>query len=78
MICWGMFGSGVADWYDEEYYTSSPPADPPGPSEASSRVIRGGGWSTARQALPPGVPQQGSRRGTGDYDLGFRVAAVQE
>ncbi|MFI5460965.1 MAG: SUMF1/EgtB/PvdO family nonheme iron enzyme [Isosphaerales bacterium] len=38
-----------ADWYDEKYYASSPPADPPGAPRASHRVFRAGvrwrrGW----------------------------------
>ena len=36
-----------ADWYEAKYYASSPPADPPGASGASYRVIRGGGWRNA-------------------------------
>jgi len=34
----------VADWYDESYYTSSPEANPTGPEDGSSRVLRGGSW----------------------------------
>ena len=33
-----------ADWYAEDYYKTSPRCDPPGPSEGSKRVIRGGNW----------------------------------
>jgi formylglycine-generating enzyme required for sulfatase activity len=33
-----------ADWYDQEYYASSPGTDPTGPSSGSSRVLRGGSW----------------------------------
>jgi sulfatase modifying factor 1 len=32
----------VADWYDENYYTSSPASDPKGPSSGQSRSLRGG------------------------------------
>ncbi|HUY33152.1 MAG TPA: SUMF1/EgtB/PvdO family nonheme iron enzyme [Pirellulales bacterium] len=35
-----------ADWYDEDYYRTSPTTDPPGPSSRRSgifRVVRGGG-----------------------------------
>jgi len=32
------------DWYGESYYSSSPTADPPGPSNGSYRVLRGGCW----------------------------------
>jgi len=35
------------DGADAEYYKRSPVDDPPGPSEASHRVIRGGGWCDA-------------------------------
>ena len=31
------------DWYDSAYYSSSPEANPTGPSSGSQRVIRGGG-----------------------------------
>ena len=32
------------DWYDENYYATSPRQDPPGPADGSAKVIRGGGW----------------------------------
>ena len=32
------------DWFDEEYYSSSPLSDPEGPEQATNRVIRGGSW----------------------------------
>ena len=33
-----------ADWYDSEYYASSPADDPQGPTKGSDRVFRGGSW----------------------------------
>ncbi len=33
------------DWYDEEYYNSSPAVDPKGPNSGNYRVLRGGSWS---------------------------------
>ena len=33
------------DWYDREYYKSSPKSSPKGPSTGSLRVLRGGGWN---------------------------------
>jgi formylglycine-generating enzyme required for sulfatase activity/uncharacterized protein (DUF362 family) len=33
-----------ADWYDAQYYASSPDADPVGPADGSRRVLRGGSW----------------------------------
>jgi len=32
------------DWYDSDYYDSSPGVNPQGPTSGTSRVIRGGGW----------------------------------
>ncbi len=32
------------DWYDESYYSQSPVDNPPGPSEGTCRVMRGGCW----------------------------------
>jgi formylglycine-generating enzyme required for sulfatase activity len=33
-----------ADVYYENYYKSSPPGDPTGPSSGQFRVMRGGSW----------------------------------
>ena len=35
----------VHDWFDSDYYKSSPRVDPPGPSSGSDRVSRGGSFS---------------------------------
>jgi formylglycine-generating enzyme required for sulfatase activity len=34
----------VSDWYDEQYFQSSPSADPPGPPDGRFRVARGASW----------------------------------
>ncbi len=33
-----------ADWFGEDYYGQSPPANPAGPAGGEERVIRGGSW----------------------------------
>ncbi len=35
----------VADWYDSEYYDTSPSEDPTGPASGTYKVLRGGSWS---------------------------------
>jgi iron(II)-dependent oxidoreductase len=63
----------VADWYDADYYSSSPAENPEGPDAGKFKVIRGGGWHSGpscntvhfRNALPPGWL---------DFNVGFRCA----
>jgi formylglycine-generating enzyme required for sulfatase activity len=61
----------VNDWYDEHYYSSSPSTDPPGPTSASERVLRGGSLnffpSVVRVSLRFRVNPAGW-----NYDVGFR------
>jgi formylglycine-generating enzyme required for sulfatase activity len=35
----------VMDWYQSNYYASSPTNNPQGPSSGDTRVLRGGGWN---------------------------------
>jgi formylglycine-generating enzyme required for sulfatase activity len=64
------------DGYDAAYYEQSPAVDPPGPSPAARRVVRGGGWiddpwhsrSAFRYWNSPEVRHD---------DLGFRLARAQ-
>ncbi len=63
-----------SDWYDKDYYSSSPARNPKGPGGGSGRVSRGGSWfSYARGGRV-------SFRGDNGPDLridflGFRLAA---
>lgn len=36
----------VADWYSESFYSTSPKEDPSGPETGTTKVIRGGAWSS--------------------------------
>ena len=41
----------VSDWYDPDYYKTSPSRNPTGPSTGESKVIRGGSWGSRPDAL---------------------------
>jgi uncharacterized protein (TIGR02996 family) len=64
-----------ADWYGEHYYAGSPRLDPPGPSEGSGRVVRGGSWSHSGQ-LCRSADRYGHAPGVRYAYIGFRVALV--
>lgn len=64
----------VTDWYQPDYYKSSPASDPYGPVIGTRRIVRGGAWLDAdprvldlshRHEVPPD---------TYSYSLGFRIA----
>jgi len=63
----------VLDFYDPDYYSSTPSTNPQGPDFGRFRVIRGGGWHSGascnrvyyRNALPPSWV---------DFNVGFRCA----
>jgi formylglycine-generating enzyme required for sulfatase activity len=65
----------VGDWYDGEYYASSPAANPAGPIMGSDRVLRGGAFNSnggnARCALRYGGTSWNLATGY----FGFRVVA---
>ena len=41
----------VNDWYDPDYYATSPSRNPQGPSSGKFKVIRGGSWDLAPENL---------------------------
>jgi uncharacterized protein (TIGR02996 family) len=78
---WGLFDmhgnvwEWCSDWFDADYYKQSPRRDPPGPSEGSYRVIRGGYWAVSGRDCRSAVRCRGEPAIRG-FNLGFRVALV--
>jgi len=60
----GNVSEWVADWYDADYYARSPDANPLGPENGNTKVIRGSSWiyitpnvlSSARFSHGPSAP----------------------
>jgi len=61
------------DWYSDGYYSVSPPANPTGPVNGSSRVLRGGSWVNYADGCRV-AHRTRSTPGNRDYNYGFRVA----
>jgi formylglycine-generating enzyme required for sulfatase activity len=63
------------DWYEEDYYKSSPSVDPTGPAQGADRVLRGGGWISS----PMGCRSAYRERRVQNYHhrfIGFRVVLM--
>ncbi len=63
----------VNDWYDENYYRSSPSRDPSGPSSGQERVLRGGSCYSYPRYVRVSY-RYGYRPDVRDIFLGFRCA----
>jgi formylglycine-generating enzyme required for sulfatase activity len=80
---WGLYDmhGNVQEWcwdgYEADYYSKEPPAaDPLGPSQAASRVYRGGCWRLSPQICRSAF-RDGRAPGNRGALLGFRVARVE-
>ena len=79
---WGLYDmhgnvwEWVQDLYAANYYSQSPPVDPPGPARGEYRLFRGGGWFN-----PPPICRSANRNVLTPADrtnlIGFRVVAEQ-
>lgn len=64
----------AADWYDGNYYKQNVVKNPEGPSNGTSRVLRGGSWSFAADIIRS-ANRSGNNPGLRDSDVGCRCAA---
>ncbi len=62
------------DWYGSGYYSSSPSAEPEGPSSGSYRVVRGGGWQYDATGARVAGRYGGDQPGNKASHIGFRLA----
>lgn len=62
----------ASDWYDADYYSSSPRNNPQGPSGADFRVFRGGSW-LHEPALVRAAYRDWGEPGYRNYFLGLRL-----
>ena len=63
----------VNDWYDEDYYQSSPSHNPRGPSYGDTRVLRGGSWFNFTNYLRAAIRSFDNPSYT-NFLIGFRCA----
>jgi eukaryotic-like serine/threonine-protein kinase len=63
----------VSDWWQEDYYSVSPPSNPLGPTSGSDKVLRGGSWETDWLRLRVAYRDY-SDPATGNNTSGFRCA----
>jgi serine/threonine protein kinase len=69
----GTMWEWTNDWYDAEYYATSPELNPTGPETVTTagRVLRGGGWRSPALDLRA-TNRQPMRPATFERDIGFR------
>ena len=63
----------VSDWYDDDYYSTAPLRNPPGPATGISKVVRGGSWGSGSEALRSAERETRVPSFQG-YGTGFRCA----
>jgi formylglycine-generating enzyme required for sulfatase activity len=66
-----------ADWYDSNYYASSPKSNPTGPNSGLSRVLRGGSWYDGNGLTLRTAYRDYNDPTTTDYGLGFRCVGLK-
>lgn len=66
----------VSDWYNQNYYSKSPSANPTGPQSGEYRVIRGSSFETSSNQISSTI-RRFNEQGDSGRDIGFRCAVTQ-
>lgn len=69
----GNAAEWVADWYERDYYRTSPGRNPSGPATGERRVLRGGSWADVPSALRV-MARFSAEPDFEDRTMGFRCA----
>jgi formylglycine-generating enzyme required for sulfatase activity len=64
----------MADWYDPQYYKTSPDRNPTGPSSGRDKVMRGGSWSNRANDLRGSIRDRVAPTYR-NFSIGFRCAS---
>ncbi len=64
----------VSDWYDHDYYKTSPERNPEGPPTGGFKGIRGGSWNSSPRALRSADRYWDPPTFRSQYSPGFRCA----
>ncbi len=64
----------VEDWYDENYYRTSPSSNPLGPDSGQYKVLRGGSWYYNFYDVVRSARRYGYDPSSSYYDIGFRCS----
>lgn len=64
----------TADWYQYDYYSVSPPNNPPGPATGELRVLRGGSWNDSHLINLRVAHRYWDSPGSAGANIGFRCA----
>ena len=70
----GNMWEWVNDWWQSDYYSISPPSNPPGPATGTRKVLRGGSWHTNANSLLVALRYYYSPASQ-SYYIGFRCVA---
>jgi formylglycine-generating enzyme required for sulfatase activity len=66
----------VNDWYQSDYYSVSPPSNPPGPASGTYKVLRGGSFVNPSEIVLAAYRDTDKPNFWGGYTKGFRCVGV--